>query len=116
MKSRQVKLVSFIALLLFIGVIVYMAFTYKEVTGTDDKINGVVAQYADKVGVHKRDPFINTDKGDILLFLFCFSGLAAGFYLGYNWKKIISEKPDIKAILEANTEGGEKAVEVKSIE
>lgn len=99
MKSKWKKSLIVLALCLFIGNIVYMAATYDKVRGADEKIRGVTEVYAQKVGVAQRDPYINTDKGDILLFLFCFGGLVAGFYLGYNWQKIITQKPDINEYL-----------------
>ena len=95
MNSKWLKTTIIAAVCIFMGTVIYMTFTYDEVPGADEKIGGVVEQYAEKVGVAERDPYINTDKGDILLFLFCFAGIVSGFYLGYNWKKIISEKPVI---------------------
>lgn len=95
MINKLKKILVILLVCFFIGSIVYMTFKYNAIGGADEKIGAVVKQYAEKAGVSEREPYINTDKGDILLFLFCISGLIAGFYLGYNWKKIISEKPDI---------------------
>lgn len=94
MNNKWIKTSIIAAVCIFIGMVVYMAFTYDEVPGADAKVSEVVKEYAEKAGVAERDPYINTEKeGDLLLFLFGFSGLVAGFYLGYNWKKITSEKP-----------------------
>jgi hypothetical protein len=71
---------------LFVGTIIYMSLTFKEVKGTDDKIGDVTKVYSQKAGVSERTSYINTNKGDLLLFLFCFAGLAVGFYLGYHPK------------------------------
>jgi len=101
MNNKWIKILIIAVVVIFIGMVIYMAFTYDEVPGADEKISGVVKEYAEKVGTAERDPYINTDKGDILLFLFCFSGIVAGFYLGYHWKKIVSEKPTIdKSLVE----------------
>lgn len=92
MKNKWGKLLLIVILCVFIGMVIYMTFAYKTVPGADQKVSEAVRVYAQKAGVAQRAPFINTDKGDILLFLFCISGLVAGFYLGYNWRKIISDK------------------------
>jgi len=92
MSNKMKKTVIIVSLLIFIGIVVYMAFTYDEVPGADEKLGGVIEEYTQKVGVTERDPFINTDKGDILLFLFAIAGLTSGFYLGYSWKNIVSGK------------------------
>lgn len=96
MNNKWTKISIIAAVCLFFGSVVYMAFTYDEVPGADVKVGGIAGKYAEKVGAVPRDPYINTDKGDILLFLFCFGGVVAGFYLGYNWKKIVSEKPNLE--------------------
>jgi hypothetical protein len=96
MKGKWIKVLIIAGLGLFIGTIIYMAFTYDKIKGTDDKISEVTKIYVQKAGVAQRAPYINTDKGDILLFLFGFSGLVVGFYLGYNWKQIITPKLDGK--------------------
>lgn len=97
--NKWTKISIIVAVCIFMGAVIYMAFTYDNVPGADAKLSGVIEQYTEKAGVAERDPYINTDKGDILLFLFCFAGIVAGFYLGYNWKRITSEKPNIDKLL-----------------
>ncbi|MCL6558397.1 MAG: hypothetical protein K6U74_06270, partial [Firmicutes bacterium] len=80
------------------GIVVYIAASYDEVPGADEKVGDIVKDYAEKAGVSEREPYINTDKGDILLFLFLFSGLASGFYLGYNWRKMVCEKAAVDTV------------------
>jgi cobalt/nickel transport protein len=48
----------------------------------------VVEKYAKELGREAREPFFNTDQGDLLLFLFAFAGAAGGFIVGYYWHKI----------------------------
>ena len=48
----------------------------------------VVEKYAKELGREARDPFINTDQGDLLLFLFALAGGAGGFVMGYYWHKV----------------------------
>lgn len=52
----------------------------------------VVEKYAKKYGVEPREPFINTDQGDLLLFIFALAGATGGFIIGYNFRKIFKEK------------------------
>ena len=48
----------------------------------------VVEKYAEALGREARDPYINTDQGDLLLFCFALAGTIGGFIMGYNWHKI----------------------------
>ncbi len=58
-------------------------------TGIDVSI---VGKYATKYGRPPREPYINTDKGDLLLFVFTFAGVIGGFIIGFNARKIFYEK------------------------
>lgn len=48
----------------------------------------VVEKYAKDLGREARDPYINTDQGDLLLFLFALAGGIGGFIMGYYWHKV----------------------------
>lgn len=52
----------------------------------------VVEKYAQKYGVEPKEPIINTDQGDLLLFIFTLAGSVGGFVAGYNFRKIFKEK------------------------
>ncbi len=52
----------------------------------------VVEKFAAAAGRETREPFINTDQGDLLLFVFAVGGAAGGFVAGYCWRRLISEK------------------------
>lgn len=52
----------------------------------------VVEKYAKEHGREARTPFINTDQGDLLLFVFLIAGAVGGFVAGYSWRILISEK------------------------
>jgi hypothetical protein len=57
----------------------------------------VVGKYAKELGREPRDPYINTDQGDLLLFLFTMAGGIGGFIMGYNWYKIfVAGKKDVE--------------------
>ncbi|MGK2905931.1 MAG: cobalt ABC transporter permease [Desulfuromonadales bacterium] len=53
--------------------------------GVDEE---VVEKYARELGREACDPYINTDQGDLLLFLFALSGTVGGFIMGYCWHKV----------------------------
>jgi len=60
---------------------------------TDEKWLGVdetvVAKYAADYGREPVDPLINTDQGDLLLFVFLLGGALGGFICGYYWRVLI---------------------------
>lgn len=58
-------------------------------TGVDES---VVEKYAKEHGREARTPFINTDQGDLLLFVFLLAGAVGGFGAGYSWRMLIVEK------------------------
>ena len=62
-------------------------------TGIDVSI---VGKYAEKYGHPPRDPYINTDQGDLLLFVFTFFGLIGGIIIGYNFRKLFVEGKEKK--------------------
>lgn len=53
----------------------------------------VVQKYAKEHGREAREPLINTDQGDLLLFVFLVAGALGGFVAGYYWRVLITEKP-----------------------
>ncbi|MEK7868090.1 MAG: energy-coupling factor ABC transporter permease, partial [Candidatus Omnitrophota bacterium] len=80
-----------IALLLFANS--HFAFAEKEAkwSGVDEN---VVEKVAKEHGRTAWTPFINTDQGDLLLFVFLLAGAAGGFVMGYNFRKLFVEKKD----------------------
>lgn len=48
----------------------------------------VVEKYAEAAGRPAREPFINTDQGDLLLFFFLIAGAAGGFVGGYCFREL----------------------------
>lgn len=75
-------------LILFLGLIVYLGVYAPSMPGADNRVNAVAEKYAVEVGAGERPPLINTDKGDLLLFMFAIGGAVAGFVIGYNWRDL----------------------------
>lgn len=73
--------------------ITFLVFTYcssvaiagQKWTGVDES---VVEKFAKEQGREARSPLINTDQGDLLLFVFLLAGSAGGFLAGYYWKTL----------------------------
>ncbi len=54
----------------------------------------VVEQYAKEHGREAREPLIDTDQGDLLLFLFLAAGAIGGFAAGYSWRMLMERKKE----------------------
>lgn len=52
----------------------------------------VVERISREHGRESCDPLINTDQGDLLLFVFLLAGAAGGFAAGYYWRVLIEGK------------------------
>ena len=63
----------------------------------EDKWGGVdesvVEKYAEEHGREAIDPLINTDQGDLLLFVFLLGGAVGGFVGGYYWRELMEKAP-----------------------
>lgn len=46
----------------------------------------VIEKFAEQAGRKAREPFINTEQGDLLLFVFLVAGMVGGFIGGYNFR------------------------------
>ncbi len=64
-------------------------------TGIDVSI---VGKYAEKYGHPPRDPYINTDQGDLLLFVFTAAGIIGGFIIGYNYRRLFVEGKEVNKV------------------
>lgn len=59
-------------------------------SGVDES---VIEKIAQQHGREAREPLINTDQGDLLLFVFLLAGAVGGFVAGYYWRAL-TEKRD----------------------
>jgi len=48
----------------------------------------VIEKVAEKAGRTASEPLINTDQGDLLLFVFLVAGMVGGFIGGYNFRTL----------------------------
>jgi cobalt/nickel transport system permease protein len=62
------------------------AYAAEKWQGVDES---VVGQVAKEHGREARKPLINTDQGDLLLFVFLLAGAAGGFVAGYCWRDLM---------------------------
>jgi len=94
-KKRRFKILLLHAILLPTLLYVYSFFSLapKPWTGVDE---AVVEKIAREHGREKKEPLINTDQGDLLLFVFLLAGTVGGFAGGYYWRMLVSEKRTVK--------------------
>jgi len=65
------------------------AFAADQWPGVDES---VVEKFASERGREAHDPLINTDQGDLLLFVFLLAGTIGGFAAGYSWRMLMEGK------------------------
>ena len=66
-----------------------LALSAEKWQGVDES---VVEKYAKEHGREAKKPLINTDQGDLLLFVFLVAGTVGGFAAGYFWRILMVEK------------------------
>jgi ABC-type cobalt transport system substrate-binding protein len=54
----------------------------------------VVEKYAKEHGREAHEPLINTDQGDLLLFVFLLAGTVGGFIGGYYWRTLTENRTE----------------------
>lgn len=82
---RRIVVAAVLVVVLAAGA--YWALRYTK-TGWDGVDKTVVEQYARAAGRPPRDPIINTDRGDLLLFVFLIAGASGGFLGGYYFREL----------------------------
>ncbi len=66
-----------------------ISFASEKWPGVD---KAVMEKVANEHGREARQPLINTDQGDLLLFVFLIAGVIGGFAAGYYWRALMVEK------------------------
>ena len=79
----------------------FTAFASEKWQGVDES---VVERLAKEHGREAHKPLINTDQGDLLLFVFLMAGAAGGFVTGYYWRSLMDRGDERR---EGRGEGGE---------
>ena len=91
-KKLKVKNCGVIFSAIFLLFTIYCSLFTDTVTASD-KWQGVDESVVEKVakehGREAKEPLINTDQGDLLLFVFLIAGAVGGFAAGYYWKELI---------------------------
>lgn len=82
---------KWVVLGLLLAMLIYLGTSSLSMPGADERVGSIANKYAHEVGAGERPPFINTDKGDLLLFVFTVGGAIAGFWLGYNWRDLFGK-------------------------
>lgn len=93
MKARS-KLITTLVIIVIVGLAIWGSIALAKGggggwAGTDES---VIEKFAHEAGREARAPFINTDQGDLLLFVFALGAGSAGFIGGYFWRTLISGK------------------------
>jgi hypothetical protein len=93
----KIRRFSLLPIALFCSLASALAGTWSGVDET------VVEKYAQEHGRQAKKPFINTDQGDLLLFVFLLAGCVGGFIAGYSWKNLMEAKTlDDKSSVQSN--------------
>jgi ABC-type cobalt transport system substrate-binding protein len=84
-KNKIIVVLVLLSLLLSCG----FAFAEGKWGGVDES---VVERIAEEHGRKAAEPLINTDQGDLLLFVFLLAGAVGGFAAGYSWKSLTDKR------------------------
>lgn len=87
--NSRLILLSLLVCIIVADFYVSSACAAEKWAGVDE---AVVERIARDHGREKKDPFINTDQGDLLLFVFLTAGAVGGFAAGYFWRIILVER------------------------
>lgn len=87
LRGGWVGLLSMIVILFFVTAA--SAEKSEKWPGVDES---VVEKIAQEHGREASGPFINTDQGDFLLFVFLVAGAIGGFAAGYYWRVLTEKK------------------------
>lgn len=82
---KKVTLVSISVLLAALGLYLVLNAMDAKWSGVDES---VIEKFAEQANRPPREPLINTDQGDLLLFFFLIAGAVGGFVAGYRYREL----------------------------
>lgn len=91
MRKRNILLAAGLAMLLSLAGYVGVRHPGGGWKGVDET---VVEKFAAEAGRPAREPYLNTDRGDLLLLVFLLGGAAGGFLLGYWFRELFGPRPE----------------------
>ena len=83
--NKKNALKAFLVFICIMGAVFGLSRLQKEWSGVDDT---VVGKFAREAGHPAWRPFIDTEKGDLLLFCFLVAGASGGFLAGYSFREV----------------------------
>ena len=98
-RSLEFRVWSFLIFILLLAIEVSLSYADGKWSGVDES---VVEKYAQEHGREPRKPLIDTDQGDLLLFVFLLAGAVGGFIGGYYWRVLMEKRVDRLEILKKN--------------
>jgi cobalt/nickel transport protein len=110
--KRAVWIVLFFSLFTVPCSLFTVAFASEKWQGVDES---VVEKVAREHGREAKTPLINTDQGDLLLFVFLLAGVVGGFTAGYYWRVLMESRRDNGLHCSAPTEESPDAGPVRTI-
>lgn len=82
--------------LFYCSIALLLLFSLQPSAFSADKWQGVDESVIEKVakehGREAKEPLINTDQGDLLLFVFLIAGAVSGFAAGYFWRVLLEQR------------------------
>lgn len=82
---KKVTLISISVLLAALGLYLVLNAMDAKWSGVDES---VIEKFAEQANRPPREPLINTDQGDLLLFFFLIAGAVGGFVAGYQYREL----------------------------
>lgn len=88
-RRRKILLLHIILLPTVMFAFYFFTLSPRQWVGVDE---AVVEKIAREHGREAHKPLINTDQGDLLLFVFLLAGVVGGFAAGYYWRVLAEGK------------------------
>ena len=95
----QILGVIFLTITLLFTIHYSLASASEKWPGVDES---VIEKYAKEHGREVKEPVINTDQGDLLLFVFLIAGTIGGFAAGYYWRTLTEQRAQNIDVIKKN--------------